>query len=436
MTADRVILLTADALAANHVGWLGYQRDTTPHLDKYAQKGVNFENCISQSSHTRESMLSMFLSIYPFEAGGVGPINKNNKTLATTLSNAGIQTAGFHSNPYLSRAYNFDRGFDTFSDSLNLGGNRFTTFVNRIVNHFSKEPYTRASKINDKGLSWLSKTDTEDQQFLWLHYMDAHGPYQPPDKHQKKFSNSLIGKRDAKKIWRKTVDSPEMVSQTECQQLINLYDAEISYLDEKINQFIESLKSNGLFSDTVVIIASDHGELFGEHDLYGHPRYLHNELVHVPLLMLGEGISSDSVRSPVENLDIAPTVIDLFGLNEVADFHGSSLFNTGENIHKLSAAEASGEKDDTGTKRVAVRSETHHYCVESRDGDIYSQTMYKIGNGTSKPVDTETVDEEELVRLVSRAKKQLNYKNQSSSQQASNTADSTVEERLKDLGYK
>lgn len=434
----RVILLTVDALGARHVGCLGYPRPTTPNLDAYAEENTLFQTCIAQSSHTRESMFSMFLSAYPFELGGVGPVPEDRATLATVLSRADVMTGGFHSNPYLSRAYDFGRGFDSFYDSLPLGRTRVMALVHRVLNYFQTQPYTRAEDLNQKGLSWLirSSASTDEQQFLWLHYMDPHGPYQPPEQHQLEFMDRIIPEREAKSLWRKSVDSPDAITDEERKQLIDLHDAEVHYVDSAINDFIESLKQKELFEDSVVIVAADHGELFGEYDMYGHPRYVYDELVRVPLLVIGDDVPSRRVDSSVENLDIAPTVVDYFGLDVKHGFSGQSLMDYENDRSRMAYSEASGEQEDADARRIAVRSKEYHYCAEYRDSRLEDEEVFEIAEDEAVSLDPENIEESVLEALAEGARERLAADGDRQPYAETGTESSTVEERLRNLGYK
>lgn len=434
----RLILLTVDALGAQHVSCLGYPRQTTPNIDAYAEENTLFETCIAQSSHTRESMFSMFLSAYPFEIGGVGPVPDDRATLATILSQADVTTGGFHSNPYLSRAYDFGQGFDSFYDSLPLGRNRIMAFVHRVLNHFQTQPYTRAEDLNEKGLSWLtgSRSSADESQFLWLHYMDPHGPYQPPKQHQLEFMDETVSERNAKSLWRKSVDSPDELSDKERQKLVNLYDAEIHYVDSAIHDFIKSLKRKGLFDDSIVIVAADHGELFGEYDLYGHPRYVYDELVRVPLLVIGDNVTSRRVNSPVENLDIAPTVMDYFCLEVNREFSGRSLLDYDDDPSRVAYSEASGEGEDADVRRIAVRLGEYHFCAEYREGRLKNKEVFEIVGSDTVRRDPENVDEGVLQDLAERATERATTGSNRQPTAETDSVSSNVEERLRNLGYK
>jgi arylsulfatase len=436
---ETVVLLTVDALAAGHVGLMGYERETTPRLDERVAEGAWFTDCIAQSSHTRESMPSLFYSAYPFSLGDVGPVPDDQPTLTTVLSEAGFQTAGFHSNPYLSRAYGFDRGFDVFDDALPLGRNRLGVFAHRIANYLRTRPYTRADELNRKGLDWLNRT--EGERFLWLHYMDPHGPYQPPAEHQRVFHDETVSAGRAKDLWRKSVDEPNTLTEAERATLVDLYDAEIRYTDEMLDAFLTDLAARDL-GETLVVLGADHGDLFGEHRRFGHPRHLFEELIHVPLLLFGDSVEPGRREQVVENVDIAPTILELTGIDTPATFVGESLPGTspgemGERDDEglpYAFAEAHGEGEEEGVERFAVRTTRFKYGLE-RDGDGERRRLYNLhAEGESTDVADSHPEVESRLRRVLDDHVEAVKRNAPAGDREE--VDDAVEDRLRELGYR
>jgi len=146
MNEDRpnIVLLTADALRADHLGCYGYRRDTSPVLDAFDQESLRFTNAYSASSHTREAVPALLTGEYPDVAIG-SDYRLATDTVASTLSEAGFATAGFHSNPFVSRAYGFDRGFDTFDDDLHLGQHKLIALAQRAIDKLRNRHYARAA---------------------------------------------------------------------------------------------------------------------------------------------------------------------------------------------------------------------------------------------------------------------------------------------------
>ena len=446
---QNAILLTVDALGAGHIGYLGYERNTTPQLDEFVENSNMYPTCIAQSSHTRESMPSLFASAYPTQLGGVGSIPPTRPSLPQVLSDAGFATAGFHSNPYLSRAYGFDKGFENFDDSLPLARNRWMTFFHRILNHFKQQPYRRANSLNEQGLEWLQKKGPE-QRFLWLHYMDPHGPYQPPPKYQQLFRDEVISTQRAKRLWRRTVDEPESITDEERRDLIDLYDAEIRYVDEMLGQFLNGLKEKEFLSNSVIIIAADHGDAFGKHGFYGHPRHLFEELVHVPLIVRTPGKERDSISKPVENIDIAPTILDGVDVTIPSKFEGRSLLKSSDTadgksdqgesrlLENVAVAEARGENEEEGIVRTAIRTASSKLYVtgKGRKGEIHSTELYDLSTDR---------DEQQPINKPDERKRLLEYyrthRKRVAAEPTQNSGNSEdvgplVENRLQDLGYR
>ena len=431
---DTVVLLTIDALGAGHVGHLGYDRETTPRLDALTDGGATYLNCVAQSSHTRESMPSLFLSAYPLDVGGVGPVPEDRPTLATVLGAAGFETAGFHSNPYLSRAYGFDRGFDTFDDGLPLARNRVVTFLHRVKNHLSTQPYVRAEDLVERGLDWLDETDA-DRRFLWLHFMDPHGPYQPPERHQRRFLEEPVGSRRAKRLWRRSVDDPDSLTEGGLRTLEALYDAEIRYTDEVIGEFLEELSRRGLRSESLVIVGADHGDAFGEDGVVGHPREVVEELVHVPLVVFGSGVPSDvRVSRVVENVDVAPTICEHCGVSPPLAFAGEPLPFDGSVTGGTGVAEASGEGADRELRRFAVRSPGRLLRAEfDLEGTVRERVLEDVGledTGT----ETEAPSREELTAVLDEHVRKTDALE--ATPETEDGVDDVVADRLADLGYR
>lgn len=457
-----VILLTMDALGARHFGRLGYERDTAPRLNEIASEAMWYTSCFAQSSHTRESMPSLFASAYPTQLDDIGFLPSSRPTLPEVLSDAGFATAGFHSNPYLSRAYGFDRGFDDFDDSLPLASNRISTYVHRVINHFKRQPYRVAESLNDLGLDWLDDTVGE-RRFLWLHYMDPHGPYQPPPMFQQAFRDDLIGTRQAKKLWRRTIDEPETITEQEREILIDLYDAEIRYTDAMVGQLVDELRIRDMLSESLVVIGADHGDAFGEHGFYGHPRHLYEELIHVPLLIHAPNGGNEIVDRPVENVDIAPTILDAVGLSSPPEFEGRSLLSSlntqaglsgtpvargrGENtthgvidttLTDAAVAEAHGEGDERDIVRTAIRTYTKklHVTTSMESGEIVETELYDLSFDPNEETAIDDTDTHE--RLLQFYRHHRGRVGGTSARDCSGNdeVNAAVEDRLHDLGYR
>jgi len=310
--SPNVVLISIDALRADHLSCQGYSRETTPVLDDLANENAWFKRALSTSSHTREAVPSLLTGRYPDEFSDQG-YRLIEDSIARRLREASYATAGFHSNPYASRAYGFETGFDTFEDNLYLGNNRLLALGQRLLDKIRNRHYTRAEKINEQSLEWLDNLGDNDPFFLWNHYMDPHGPYQPLAKYRELFTDDLVSDRTAKKLYRRSINYPGSITESERELQKALYDAEIRYLDDQIGAFLNALTEREYLENTIVVITADHGDAFGEHGYYGHPRELDDELLHVPLVVLGKDVPEVVVDTPVSTLDIVPTLLTAGG---------------------------------------------------------------------------------------------------------------------------
>ncbi|WP_101297044.1 sulfatase [Halegenticoccus soli] len=305
-----VILLSADALRADHLSCYGYDRETSPNIDRFASENVQLLNAYSASSHTREAVPALLTGRYPDEAIDE-KYHLDAPTVATYLKSEGYATAGFHSNPFVSRAYGYDRDFDVFDDDLHLGKHKIIALAQRALDKLRNRHYARASEINERSLDWIDSLDGGQPFFLWNHYMDPHGPYEPIDAYRKRFHDEPVSDKHAQNLYKRAIRDPGSISDEERETLINLYDAEIRYTDEHVGAFLDALADRDLLDESAVIFTADHGDAFGEHGYYEHPRYLHDELTRVPLLIKHPEVSEATVTHAASTVDVLPTILSV-----------------------------------------------------------------------------------------------------------------------------
>ncbi len=352
MEKPNILLLTIDCLRADHLGCYGYSRDTSPNIDRLASKGALFLEAISNGGRTPASFPSILASqLPPLEWEEHKQIMQRAPTLAGILKKAGYQTAAFLSNPFLTKFFHYDKGFNVFEDDLGIISDqtlkkpkrallrkskvlgKIRILLGRILNltlfWAGKQRDATAEKLTGRAVSWLKNCPSSF--FLWSHFMDAHYPYLPPSKYVHQICNRHISKYRIFNLYYRRLKSlriadfrnADWLSQSEIDTLIDLYDANIRYIDDSIGKLLDSLGSR--LKNTIIIITADHGEAFGEHNSLGHCT-LFEELVHVPLIMVGPGIKAATiVNEPVNLLDLAPTITDLVGIDSIKGFRGRSL---------------------------------------------------------------------------------------------------------------
>ncbi|MEJ7712604.1 MAG: sulfatase-like hydrolase/transferase [Pyrinomonadaceae bacterium] len=330
--APNVLLIVLDTVRAQNLSLYGYGRSTTPQLERLAQGGVRFDRALSTAPWTLPSHASMFTGRYPHEvsANWLTPLDATHPTLAEVLSARGYLTAGFVANTgYGSYEHGLNRGFVHYEDffvspgaiisSSSLG--RYiadSRRLRRVIGNYQTLGRKSAAKVNRDFLRWLSQKD-ERPFFVFLNYYDAHAPYVPHKPFNIKFGlnkpvepNPLAHKKD--------------VNPQEIQAMIDGYDSSIAYLDQQLGLLFDELKRRRILENTLVIITSDHGEEFGEHDLFDHGNTLYLPSVHVPLLILfPERVPAGSSSDLVTLRDLPATVTDLLQLDDEVSFPGSSL---------------------------------------------------------------------------------------------------------------
>ena len=328
-----VILITVDSLRADHVFEDGEVFDSLQTLKSLTESGTAFTNAFSNAGYTKSSFLSIFSGTYPwmFESvsGGFGPERPH---IAESFSDAGYRTGGFHSNPYLSPDYGYDRGFDYYMGRGDGSEMDKTTFSSKVWQYLVKQiksdrisqtvrdlyratgstfgvqvggdPYLDAEAINDSVVQWVRQTD--GPRFLWIHYMDVHTPYYPHDG----TVSEDISKRRAVKLFHKVHKQRGEASEHDLEILRRLYRGELEYLDDCIGELLGDLDTHLNLEESTLAFSSDHGEAFNEHGYVYHPDgVMYDELVNIPLVMTGPGFETRTVDTPVSNVDIVPTLL-------------------------------------------------------------------------------------------------------------------------------
>ena len=202
---------------------------------------------------------------------------------------------------------------------------------------FLQNEAVRAERINADALDWLDGRDPDRPFFLFINYMDPHDAYDPPEEYRAKFASDADPELGFVRYHRDhggTISSNAFVrdvapefDQAKWDEMLDLYDAEIAYLDAEIGKLLADLEARGLSDDTIVIITSDHGELFGEHGLANHFKALTREETHVPLIMRwpGKVDGGKRIKTPAQLRDILPTVLELAEIPGGPEMDGQSL---------------------------------------------------------------------------------------------------------------
>jgi arylsulfatase len=323
-TPQSLVLITIDTLRADRLGAYGWPRGTSPAIDALARDATLFETAVPTCSATAPSLASLLTGTHRathrvFGNGWVLPAEV--VTLAELLKARGYRTIARMANPGIDASTGFAQGFDDFvippglesSGPGMLEGGPLVADVEHVVQGLGREPF-----------------------FLWVHFMDTHGPYFPPQALRDRFAPADYrwpGDPDALPLGASNfglgiIPRYQVVNdETSPASYRARYDAEVRYADDHVGAIVRALEARGLWDSTLFVLTADHGESLGEHDYYfAHGWYVSDDQLRVPLLVHGPGIPRGRrVRGSVSLVDVAPTVLDLFGLERPAAMEGATL---------------------------------------------------------------------------------------------------------------
>lgn len=287
-TPLNVILLTVDALRSD-MPWAGYDKKIAPHLTKLAGESVVYENHRSVSSYTAQTVATILSGRYASTLYRTGTFFTNyfdsNEWITEKMQEKSIVTMAVHAHLYFDRAPGLKQGFDTY----------------KMVSGLTWNSQTDESVTSQKSIPEIIKLleepkNTEGQFFIWSHLMDPHDKYV---KHK---------------------ESPDFGDKNR-----GRYDSEVWYTDMWLGKLFEFCSKQPWWENTAIIISADHGEAFGEHGMYKHAFEVWDVLTRVPLIIKAPGALPKRISEGRTHIDLAPTIVDLMGLDPLDGFQGSSL---------------------------------------------------------------------------------------------------------------
>lgn len=346
MPVSNVVLVTIDSLRYDRAIASDRPADPAPTLSRLADDGFLFENAFANGPNTPSSFPTLLTGTYPSMYGGYRYLDERRPFLSATLGEAGMRTVGYHSNPHLGPEKNYNHGFDTFNDGAEDDDDARTikNFVDEHVPadswlysilrrgwHYltmttDTSAYAPAGEITDRAIDWFETDwDGESPYFMWLHYMDVHYPFTPPDRFLEEIGVEPLSTRRTADLNGRMQEDPDSLTEEDRADLLDLYDAEIRYMDHNLDRLLSKLEAQGAREETAVVVTADHGEAFGEHDRYGHHPYNYDELVHVPLVFDVPGREGRTIDQQVSLIDVPPTLYDLLGVETPEAVQGNSL---------------------------------------------------------------------------------------------------------------
>lgn len=285
-----LLLVTLDTTRADHLGAYGYADAETPNLDRLAREGVRFSDAVTPVPLTLPAHASMLTGLWPPHHGvrtnSEFRLGAESSTLGERLGAAGYTTAAFVSAFVLDSRYGLDRGFATYDDAVEAAGG--PAFAAGTLER-------KAPRTTEAYLAWLARQPAGGKLFAWIHYFDAHAPYEPPPELARRFAGRP-------------------------------YDGEIALVDRELGRVLEALEQSGRLAKTLVVAVADHGEGLGEHDEISHGNFLYDSTLRVPLIVyapaaLGAGLVDGRV---VSHVDLLPTLLELLGVADGGPRDGQS----------------------------------------------------------------------------------------------------------------
>ncbi len=287
-----VVVITIDTLRADHLGCYGYKQVRTPNIDALAAESARFERAYTPVPVTLPAHTAIFTGTYPTLSGmhdfSGNKLSATQPTLASVLKQRGYVTGAVIGSAVLDSRFGLNRGFDFYYDHFDF---------NRLQESNLEEMERPGNVVADVALDWLANNHS-GKFLLWMHLYDPHYPYRPP-----------VPYRDEYK------DRP--------------YDGEIAFADEQVGRLIAYLKAKGLYRNTLIVLAGDHGESLGEHGEKTHGFFIYNATLHVPVLVHLPGSAAAKTVSEVASLtDVMPTILQALDIAVPAQVQGRSLLSS------------------------------------------------------------------------------------------------------------
>ena len=472
MNKPNILLIVLDSARAANFSCYGYFRPTTPHLDKFAQEGVLFEQAIAEGCWSLPVHASLFTGLYPLCHGittSKDALPEGFPTLARLLGDNGYQTSCFTNNAYISSHSGLIQGFDAVDEIWRLMQKRgverplglrvikrlekygrlsqalirFIKFARRMrkMRHQQKRETDSGAQITNECIQqWL--TDGWDRKrpfFMFVNYMEVHEKWDPPHPYDRRFMPSRFS---ASRVAQVSPNKSEVLSprnkrrEEDLEILRALYDGELNYIDHKLSELFQFLTSRDILDETVIAVTADHGDSLGEHGHLGHRMALFDELVHVPLMIRYPRLFPAGSRVPfqVQLADLVPTFLDVAGVSiDVSRMNRFQSLRTlpQQEIRPFTVAENTAIKSQNGVIARMIRTRQYKYTWKSND-------QHELYNLVDDPGESHNLinSEPEVARCLQGQLEewQCAHGNQKTEKRQADF-DEVVEERLRALGY-
>lgn len=434
-----VIIVLLDALRADQLSVYGNSRRTSPYIDSLKPNSLLCEHAFSQAPWTPASVASLFTGTHTTVHwviqgnGGIDPGSEEAKefpvdtfgildpkmiTMPEVFKAAGYQTAVFSGNYWISPRLGYAQGVDRF--------------VNVEFKHYQTD------ELFQRTIYWLS--DNQDKPFfLYLHVFDPHNPYEPPppfdrlfwqEPRPEKFQRiSGLSFRAKWEFLAKVLPAPgpDHATEKDVEYLRAMYDSEISYVDWWIGVLLRQMDKWGILENTLVVITGDHGDSFNEHGYFDHGWHMYNTDFHIPLILYNRKLfpKTVDVSTPVQLIDLFPTLVDLIHYQRPPQLQGNSL---------LKPVSQTAYSEGKYLKGYKIQSNDWSLIT---DPSLNPTELYHVKDDPGETVNTIAANPEVTSELLKALKKQhdANLTNPYRSRRLRGKLDQETIERLKSLGY-
>ncbi len=395
-----VILITIDALRPDHLGCYGYEKNTSPNIDKLAKEGVLFTQAISQGSWTATSLPSLITSSYPSTSGifywnQVFPLNSID-ILPKLLKSKGYNTAFISAHSII-----FKGNPDMFDFSKKING-------------------AKADRIVQETELWI-ENNQNNPFFIWLHLMDLHDVPAPGPE-----------------------ERPIILDSIYVDKYTSMYDEKLRYVDVQLKDLLEKLDFLGITESTLIIISADHGEGINDHGLFfDHSMYLWDSLIMVPLIIYYPQpfLQNKTIDCQVQLIDIAPTICDFLKIKKPITFEGKTLFSFEDNksfcsTYAFSEHQQIDETDDKGNllyTKVSVRS-SDWKLIYTYNQHSKKYELYNLKNDPKELNDIVDIEKDQFELMKAELEEWMSREKQNIIP-LTKPLDEKTKEKLRSLGY-
>ncbi|MBI2592747.1 MAG: sulfatase [Candidatus Colwellbacteria bacterium] len=404
-----VVLITMTNLRYDHMSGNGYSRPTTPNVDKLSKESLVFQNAFGHSSWTLPEIISIYTSLFPFQHGVMNrydgsTLSKYTPTLIDVLKDNGYTTAAFTGGFDYNTEFGLTNRFDHYEECTRGQGQNYPRQPGPRIGGPSQ--YGEVTCTVPKAIDWL-KENSREKFFVQVQGFDAHCPFSQNggltyDKNYKgavDFSDCLWtfdrtgpqiidGQTYYKVYFSKTgTDKFVLLGEEDVKHLIALYDESITSADKEIGKLLNELKSLGIYDKTIIIFASEHGDMFGKYGRFmrGGPLRgtFYDDVLHIPLLIKSSQISPKRIDGLAEQIDILPTLLDLLGIQNRLPIEGKSLSPLIFQDKEVNEYIFAGSNFTPGANNQYYEKKTRVEVIRDKNWKLIKETVFEK-DGTSK----------------------------------------------------